>query len=104
VQFHPFITPGDVGTSVSGNVLLRKYFADTDNYATLSFGVGVAPDERYTTFDLIRLHSQKVGVDYRRGLGKAVALNGSFGFTNQNLKFGGQRKSYSFSLGIEKRF
>jgi YaiO family outer membrane protein len=103
-QFHPFITPSSLGTSFSGNVLLRKYFADTNNYATLSFGAGVSPDEKYTTFDFIRLYSQKVGVDYRRGFGKELSLTGYVGFANQNVKFGGQRKTYSFSLGIEKRF
>jgi YaiO family outer membrane protein len=103
-QFHPFVTPGTPGTSFSGNVRLRKYFADTNNYATLTFGAGVSPDEKYTTFDFIRLYSQKVGVDYKRGFGKAVSLTGYVGFANQNLKFGGQRKTYSFSLGIEKRF
>jgi YaiO family outer membrane protein len=103
-QFHPFITPGRLGTSFSGNVLVRKYFADTNNYATLSYGAGVSPDEKYTTFDFIRLYSQKVGVDYKKGFGKALSLTGYLGFANQKLKFGGQRKTYSFSLGIEKRF
>jgi YaiO family outer membrane protein len=103
-QFHPFITPDHVGTSFSGNFLVRKYFADTDNYATLSFGAGVSPDEKYSTFDFIRLHSQKIGIDYKKSLSKEVAFTGYFGFANQSLKFGGQRKTYSFSLGIEKRF
>jgi YaiO family outer membrane protein len=104
LQFHPFITPGKPGTAFSGNFMVRRYFADSDNYASLTLGAGVSPDERYTTFDFIRLHSQQAGVDYRRSLGGALALNGYFGFANQKLKYGGQRKTYSFSLGIEKRF
>jgi YaiO family outer membrane protein len=90
-QFRPFITSGHVGTSFSGNFLVRKYFADSRHYATLSFGAGVSPDEKYSTFDFIRLYSQKLEIDYRRSLGKEFAFTGSFGFANQNLKFGGQR-------------
>jgi YaiO family outer membrane protein len=103
-QFRPFITPDHIGTSFSGNFLARKYFGDAGNYATLSFGAGVSPDEKYSTFDFIRLYSQKVGIDYRRNLGKEFSFTGFFGFANQSLKFGGQRKTYSFSSGIEKRF
>ncbi len=103
-QFHPFITPSSVGSSVSGNFVIRKYFEDAENYATLSFGAGTAPDQKYTSLDLIRLYSQKISVDGRKTIGKGTSVLGYIGFANQDLKFGGQRKTYSFSFGIEKRF
>lgn len=103
-QFHPFITPSSVGSSVSGNFVIRRYFEDAENYATLSFGAGTAPDQKYTSLDLIRLYSQKISLDGRKALSKGTSVIGYFGFANQALKFGGQRKSYSFSFGIEKRF
>jgi YaiO family outer membrane protein len=103
-QFHPFITPSSVGSSFSGNFVVRRYFEDAENYATLSFGAGTAPDQKYTSLDLIRLYSQKISLDGRKTVGKGTSVLGYFGFANQELKFGGKRKTYSFSFGIEKSF
>jgi YaiO family outer membrane protein len=103
-QFHPFITPSSVGSSLSGNFVIRRYFEDAENYATLSFGAGTAPDQKFTSLDLVRLYSQKVSLDGRKTLGKGTSILGYFGFANQDLKFGGRRKTYSFSFGVEKRF
>ena len=104
ISFRPFITPGDVGVSQSGTVLLRRYFEDSDNYVTLSFGAGSSPDERYTTLDQFRLRSQKAGVDFRKKFGRSVIGSAYFGLTNQEIGFGQSRKRYSFGFAIEKYF
>jgi YaiO family outer membrane protein len=103
-QFHPFITPSSIGTSVSGNVSIRRYLEDADNYVTLAFGIGSSPDEKYNSLGLIRLQSQKVSADWRKAIGGGLIVDGYFGWANQELKFGGKRKNYSFSFGITKRF
>jgi YaiO family outer membrane protein len=103
-QFHPFITPSSIGTSVSGNFSVRRYLEDVDNYVTLAFGVGSSPDERYSSLELIRLQSQKVSMDWRKAIGGGLIVDGYFGWANQELKFGGKRKNYSFSIGVAKRF
>lgn len=103
-QFHPFITPSSVGSAVSGNFMMRRYFEDAENYVTMSFGIGTAPDQNYTSLDLIRLSSQKISFDGRKAIGKTTSVIAYFGFAKQNLQAGGQRKTYSFSFGIEKRF
>ena len=41
-----FVTPSNIGTSVSGMLLLRKYFADADNYVGVRFKYGFSPDDR----------------------------------------------------------
>jgi YaiO family outer membrane protein len=103
-QFHPFITPSSIGTSVSGNFSIRRYLEDSDNYFTVAFGLGSSPDEKYSSLELIRLQSQKVSVDWRKAIGSGLVVDGYFGWANQELKFGGKRKSYSFSFGMSKRF
>ncbi len=103
-QFHPFITPSSIGTSVSGNFSIRRYLEDADNYFTVAFGLGSSPDERYNSLELIRLQSKKMSVDWRKAIGKRLIVDGYFGWANQELKFGGKRKNYSFSFGIARRF
>lgn len=103
-QFHPFITPSSIGTAVSGNVSIRRYLEDSDNYVTLAFGLGSSPDEKYSSLELIRLQSRKLSVDWRKAIGQGLMVDGYFGWATQELKFGGQRKNYSFSFGVSKRF
>ncbi len=104
ISFRPFITPGDTGVSRSGTVLIRRYFREADNYVTLSFGAGSAPDERYTTLDQFRLKSQKAGFDFRKKFGKGVIGSAYAGLTNQEIGFGQSRKRYSLGFAIEKYF
>ncbi|MEW6126113.1 MAG: YaiO family outer membrane beta-barrel protein [Acidobacteriota bacterium] len=103
-QFHPFITPSSIGSSVSGNFSVRRYLENADNYFTVSVGLGSSPDERYNALELIRLKSQKLGVDWRKAVGAGLIVEGYFGLSNQQLKYGESRRNYTFSFAMAKRF
>jgi YaiO family outer membrane protein len=104
LSFRPFITPGTLGTSFSGNLTVRRYFKDGENYISFVAGAGSAPDERYTSLELIRLKSQKFSIDVRKQLNHDWGGLASFGFSNEELSSGGVRKRYTFGFGIEKKF
>ncbi|MCW5515198.1 YaiO family outer membrane beta-barrel protein [Muriicola sp. Z0-33] len=68
-----FITPkpGGVAT-ISGNLLVRKYRRDGENYSGISFGMGYAPEFRQLTLDgvvlsetLLYLESQRLNLEYQ---------------------------------------
>lgn len=103
-SFRPYLTPSSIGRSFSGNFTIRRYLDDGESYLSLVAGAGSAPDERFSTFELIRLNSQKIGFEGRKQIGRDWGIVASFGFENQELKFGGTRKRYTFNFGIEKKF
>ena len=68
-----FITPKPEGVAtISGNLLVRKYRRDGENYSGLSFGMGYAPEYRQLSLDgvvlsetLLYLESQRLSFEYQ---------------------------------------
>jgi len=68
-----FITPKPEGVAtISGNLLIRKYRRDGENYTGLSLGMGYAPEYRQLTLDgvvlsetLLYLESQRLNFEYQ---------------------------------------
>lgn len=68
-----FITPKPQGVAtISGNLLVRKYRRDGENYAGISLGMGYAPEYRQLTLDgivlsetLLYLESQRLNLEYQ---------------------------------------
>ncbi|HKX26209.1 MAG TPA: YaiO family outer membrane beta-barrel protein [Blastocatellia bacterium] len=104
ISFRPYLTPSSIGPSVSGNLTVRRYFKDELNYASVVVGAGISPDERAATLELIRLKSHKISIDGRKQVSRYLGASASFGYSNEDLRFGGTRKRYTVSFGIEKRF
>lgn len=68
-----YITPkSDNLTRISGNLLVRKYFKDAENYLGISAGMGFSPELRQLTLDgtllsetLLYLESQRLNMEYQ---------------------------------------
>ena len=68
-----FVTPKPEGVAtISGNLLIRKYRRDGENYLGLSLGMGYAPEFRQLTLDgivlsetLLYLESQRISFEYQ---------------------------------------
>jgi YaiO family outer membrane protein len=104
ISVRPYITPNSLGSSVSGNLTVRRYFQDGENYVSVNVGAGSSPDERPSTLALIRLKSHKFGIDGRKLFKRDLAATASFSYSDEELRFGGTRKRYTLSFGFEKRF
>ena len=73
-----FITPGKTGTSVSGMLVARKYFADEDNYLGMRLSYGTSPDDRkelLTSSDILRVKSKALSVEYNKKLKQVWIVN-----------------------------
>lgn len=104
ISFRPFFTPGDIGTSSSASILLRRYFDDSNSFVSFSFGTGSAPNEQFTSEELFRLSSHRVGVDFQKALNKTTTTIMTFGFDRQEITPNNFRQRYTFSIGIQKKF
>lgn len=100
----PYVTPRDEGTSYSGTLLARRYFATADSYATLTVGAGSAPTEGAQEFELDRVSSRRVGVFGRTPLGRGVGVRWSAGYEREELTPAVDRGRVTAGLGLEKRF
>ena len=68
-----FITPKPEGfATISGNLLVRKYRRDGENFMGISMGMGYAPEFRQLTLDgvilsetLLYLESQRLNIEYQ---------------------------------------
>ncbi len=104
ISLRPYVTPGSIGSSVSGSMTVRRYLDGAESYVGLRVGAGSETDERYSTVDQYRLKSQQGDLEFRKRIGRGVGILASFGFENQQADRGDSRKRFTFSTGISKRF
>jgi YaiO family outer membrane protein len=104
ISLRPYVTPGSIGSSISGSLSVRRYLGGADSYVGVQVGAGSQPDERYSTLEFFRLRSQRAGLELQKRIGDGVGLLTSLGFENQQLGPGDSRRRITFGAGISKRF
>lgn len=73
-----FITPGSIGTSVSGSLTGRKYFSDKDNYLGMRVSYGTSPDDRkdlLTSASILRVKSESMKLEWNKKFNHVWILN-----------------------------
>jgi YaiO family outer membrane protein len=78
ISLRSFFTPGSDGTSVSGLIQVRRYFADPENYFGLRLGYGVSPDDNRNLLDSNRqltLKTRSVRLEYNHIFNHVWILN-----------------------------
>ncbi|HEX2076470.1 MAG TPA: YaiO family outer membrane beta-barrel protein [Longimicrobium sp.] len=103
VSARPFVTPKDEGTSVSGILLVRRYFATAESYATLLVGAGSAPTEAPLEFEVRRADTRRIGAYGRTPLGGRLGLRWSAHYEHEELTRQDDRGRVSVGLGLETR-
>lgn len=107
LSLRSFVTPGDEGTSVSGLLILRRYFSDPENYLGLRLGYGISPDDNRNLInsgEKLNLKSRSVRLEYNHIIKhvwiiKTGAVLGSEERTNDD--FSGY---YTFDFAIARLF
>lgn len=105
-----YITPRSNNlTRVSGNILVRKYLKDADNYMGFNFGMGYSPELRQfiaggelLAETLLYIESERLSFEYQF-TGKKNNLNiykANMGITRQELAFDSGSFFWSVSAGV----
>jgi YaiO family outer membrane protein len=109
LTFRPYITPSNVGTSVSAGIKITRYFADADRYVRISASTGKSTDEQKFANvppQAVTLQSQSVGIAGQWSPRQAVFISPTFNHTRQGLVFDPSRyvDIDSFSITMSRRF
>ena len=104
-----YITPmPDNLTRFSGNLLVRKYLKDAENYLGLNVGMGYSPELRQLTSGdellaetLLYVESQRLSLEYQfTGKNNPNIYRANLGATRQELAFASGQFFYGVSAGI----
>ncbi|MGB3145139.1 MAG: YaiO family outer membrane beta-barrel protein [Maribacter sp.] len=104
-----YITPSPGGlTKASGNLLIRKYLKDAENYIGISGGFGFSPELRqFTSGDvilaetLLYIGSQRLSMEYQfTGKNQPNNYRTNVGVTRQELAFAPNNYFWSFTAGL----
>tara|TARA_R110002051_G_scaffold137916_4_gene210637 strand:- start:63737 stop:65041 length:1305 start_codon:yes stop_codon:yes gene_type:complete len=108
-----FITPSSNQlTKASGNILIRKYLKDAENYMGVNFGVGFSPELRqFTSGDqllaetLLYIESQRLSFEYQFSSKNEISsYRTNIGVLRQEQSFDPGTFFYSFSAGLTYQF
>jgi YaiO family outer membrane protein len=83
----------------------RKYFG-TDTWMMLTLSNGIVPGVAIfaTQLELQRLSSNRIAIDFQKGLGRSYFLLGGAWYEREEYNEGFFRNRYTLNIGVQKRF
>ena len=106
-SFRSYLIPSSSGTSVSGSIQTRRYFADAEDYIGLRIGYGISPDDRNYgngSSSYLTLKSQSVRIEYNHLFTGMWTANFGISLSHQQFPVIGYVRNYSFDFGIGRFF
>ena len=106
-SFRSYVIPSSSGTSVSGSIQTRRYFADPEDYIGLRVGYGISPDDRNYgngSSSYLTLKSQSVRIEYNHLFTGMWTTNVGISLSHQQFPAIGYVRNYSFDFGIGRFF
>ncbi|QIA08650.1 YaiO family outer membrane beta-barrel protein [Draconibacterium halophilum] len=107
ISLRSYVTPDSDGTSVSGALSVRRYFADAENYLGLKLSYGVSPDDNRRPIDTeknLTLKTRSARVEYNRLIKKLWIVSAGFNIGSEQLEPGNYSGYYSFDIGFSRLF
>ena len=109
ISLRSFVTPGSDGTSVSGFLLMRRYFSDPENYIGLRLGYGVSPDENQNLVNpdassRLKLKTRSVRLEFNHIINRVWIINAAAVWGSEELNSGNYSGYYTFDISITRLF
>ena len=104
ISIRPFISPKIESTGFSGIFIIRRYFADSDNYLSLLGGMGFAQSGELNNNEFLKLDSKKIGIEYQVTLSKYLILKTGLQYAYEEYYKDKWRNSYELKIGLKRRF
>lgn len=107
LSLRSFVTPDPEGTSVSGFILGRHYFSDSENYIGMRAGYGISPDDRRNLIDSeknLSLKTWSLKAEYNHLFHHVWIFNAALMWSNEELVPGSFSGYYTFDCGISRLF
>ena len=109
ISLRSYVTPGSTGTSVSGQLQMRRYFSDPENYVGLRLGYGVSPDDNQNLVNVdsssrLKLKTRSVRLEFNHLINHVWIINPAAAWGNEELKSGDFSGYYTFDISITRLF
>jgi YaiO family outer membrane protein len=107
ISLRSYVTPGTTGTSVSGQLQIRRYFSDPENYIGLRLSYGVSPDDNRNLIDSsqrLTLKTRSIRMEYNHLINHVWIINPAAAWGNEELKSGNFSGYYTFDISITRLF
>lgn len=104
ISFRPYISDKSGGISFSGNLIVRLYRGNADNYLELSMGSGSSPVDVKIEQEYQRLNSRKLSLKWQHLLGKSLILKWGGGYEYEEYRVNNFGKRFTLDFDLEKRF
>ena len=107
ISLRSYVTPGTTGTSVSGQLQMRRYFSDPENYIGLRMGYGVSPDDNRNLIDSsqkLTLKTRSVRMEFNHIINHVWIINPAAAWGSEELKSGSFSGYYTFDVSITRLF
>lgn len=109
ISLRSYVTPGSTGTSVSGQLQMRRYFSDPENYIGLRLGYGVSPDENKNLVDeysnsRLKLKAMSARLEFNHIINHVWIINPAAVLGREELNSGSYSGYYTFDISITRLF
>lgn len=107
ISLRSYVTPGTTGTSVSGQLQMRRYFSDPENYIGLRLGYGVSPDDNRNLIDSsqkLTLKTRSVRMEFNHIINHVWIINPAAAWGSEELQSGNFSGYYTFDISITRLF
>ena len=107
ISLRSYVTPGTTGTSVSGQLQMRRYFSDPENYLGLRLGYGVSPDDNRNLIDSsqkLTLKTRSVRMEFNHIINHVWIINPAAAWGSEELTPGNFSGYYTFDISITRLF
>jgi YaiO family outer membrane protein len=107
ISLRSYVTPGTTGTSVSGQLQMRRYFSDPENYIGLRLGYGVSPDDNRNLIDSsqkLTLKTRSVRMEFNHIINHLWIINPAAAWGSEELNPGSFSNYYTLDISITRLF
>ncbi len=109
ISLRSYVTPGTTGTSVSGQLQMRRYFSDPENYIGLRLGYGVSPDDNQNLVNSdsssrLKLNTRSIRLELNHIINHLWIINPAAAWGSEELTSGNFSGYYTFDISITRLF
>ena len=109
ISLRSYVTPGTTGTSVSGQLQMRRYFSDPENYIGLRMGYGVSPDDNQNLVNSdsssrLKLNTRSIRLELNHIINHFWIINPAAAWGSEELTSGNFSGYYTFDISITRLF
>ncbi|WP_340102962.1 YaiO family outer membrane beta-barrel protein [Rhodohalobacter sp. 8-1] len=98
-----YFAPSSLGNSLSGNLLIRRYFSSADSYVSISGGYGTASNDIQFAQEINTLNSWSLSFDAQYPLSNRFLVSGKAGIDSEEFR-SYTRRRVSIKARVSYRF